>query len=162
MERERLRRVRVPVVLMLVMTAVLIGSYGYEPSVRALPLLVAWTTLGLLVIEVMVQAGTSVGQRIEGFLQGRGAAPEPERVPLPRALLYSIVWPGLLVTLTVLIGILPAVMIYVTASLAIVGGKPLTKALLTGFAVTVFAWALFEWGMSYRLFRGVLMGDMGL
>ena len=158
---DRLRRARVPLLLIVLMVAVLVGSYGYEPSARALPVLVAWTTLGLLILEVLVQAGTPFGRRLEAFLQGQGASSGREQVPLGRALIHAVVWPGLLVIMTVVIGILPAVMVYVTASLTIVGGKPLPRALLAALAVTVFAWVLFEWGMSYQLYRGVLMDNAG-
>jgi len=161
MDSDSFRRVRVPLLLMLVMAGVLVGAYGYEPEARALPVLVAWSTIGLLVLEILVQAGTPVGRRIDAALQSKGAAPEPERVPVSRALVYAVGWPGLLVAMIILIGILPAVLVYVFLSLKLVGGKSLTSALTAAFAVTAFAWTLFEWGMSYQLFRGVLMGDFG-
>ena len=48
---DSLRRARVPLALMLIMVGVLIGSYSYGPSARALPVLVAWTTIGLLLLD---------------------------------------------------------------------------------------------------------------
>jgi len=156
-----LRQARVPLLLLLLMAGVLIASYGYDPEARALPVLVAWTTIGLLIVEILVQAGTAVGSRIEKLLQGQEAAPDPARVPMSAALTHAIVWPGLLVGLMLLVGILPAVLVYVCLSLKIVGGKSLPRALATGVAVTAFAWVLFEWGLSYQLFRGVLIGVFG-
>lgn len=158
---DGLRRARTPIVLLLVMIGFLIGSYGYGVEARALPVLVAWTTIGLLILEVLVQAGTPVGCRIEQFLQGQPDAPAPEPVPIVKALMHAVGWPVLLVILTVLIGILPAVLIYVCLSLKVVGGKSLPRALAVAVAVTVLSWLLFEWGLSYQLYRGVLMGDLG-
>ena len=161
MQTDRFRRVRVPLVLLVVMVGVLIGSYAYEPSARALPVLVAWTTIGLLILELLVQADTPAGRRIELFLRSEKAPVQREPVPVSTALAFAVAWPGLLVILTVLIGILPAVLVYVSASLKFVGGKSLPRALAAALAVTAFAWALFEWSMSYRLYRGVVFGDVG-
>ena len=143
--------------LLLGMVVFLIVSYGYGPEERALPLLVAWASIGLLFLEILVQAGTPAGRRIERLLQGQGAKPAPLHAPMGKALLCAVVWPGLLVGLTALIGILPAVLVYVFLSLKVDGGKPLPRALATAVAVTVFAWLLFEWGLSYQLYRGVLI-----
>ena len=161
MGAESLRRARVPLVLMLIIVGVLIGSYSYEPSARALPVLVAWTTIGLLLLELLVQTGTPLGRRIETFLQSKSDEEETHPVPIARALTYAVVWPGLLLVMTVLVGILPAVLAYVFLSLKFVGGKSLPQALAAALAVTAFSWVLFEWSMSYQLYRGVLMGGSG-
>jgi len=158
MNTDGLRRARVPLVLLLFMAGFLIASYRYDPEARALPVLVAGVTIGLLLLEILVQAGTRTGRRIEALLQRHDVSPEPERVPIVKALVYAIVWPGLLVGLTLLIGILPAVFVYVGLSLKVDGAKPLPRALATAIAVTVFAWLLFEWGLSYQLYRGMLIG----
>lgn len=161
MSAESFRRIRVPLVLILVMLGALIGSYSYEPDARALPVLVAWTTLGLLLLELLVQTGTPVGRRIEAMLQTKSDGEASEDVPVVRALAYAIGWPGFLLAMTLLIGILPAVLVYVCLSLKLVGAKSWPRALSAALAVTAFAWVLFEWGMSYRLYRGVLMGGSG-
>lgn len=139
----KLLKARVPLLLLLGMAGFLVVSYGYGPEERALPVLVAWVTMALLVLEVLVQAGTVVGDRPE------------EPPPIGRALRYAIGWTGLLVALTILIGILPAVLVYIALSLKLDGGKPLTVSLATASAVVFFAWLLFEWGLSYDLYRGV-------
>ncbi len=140
---DKLLKARVPLLLLLGMSVFLVVSYGYGPDERALPVLVAWTTMLLLVLEVLVQAGTAVGERPE------------QPPPIGRALRYAIGWTGLLVTLTLIVGILPAVFVYIALSLKLDGGKPLAIALATASTVTVFAWLLFEWGLSYELYRGV-------
>jgi hypothetical protein len=154
------RRARVPILLLLGMVAFLIASYGYEPAARALPVLVAWVTIAFLILEILVQAGTSTGRRIERLLQGQSATPEAGHAPMGKAMLYAVGWPGLLVGLVVLVGMLPAVFAYVCLSLKVAGGKPLPRALAMAAAVTVFAWLLFEWGLSYRLYRGVLLDTL--
>ena len=161
MNIDGLRRARTPAVLLLAMAGVLIVSYGYEPAERALPVLVAWTTIALLILEVLVQGGTPAGRRIDRLLQGNDAGPEPERAPPVAVLIHAFGWPGLLVALTVLIGILPAVLVYVFFSLKVAGGKSLRQAMAIAVALTGLSWLLFEWTMSYRLFRGVLMGYLG-
>ena len=161
MDVDSLRRARVPLVLILIMVGALIGSYDYEPSARALPVLVAWTTIGLLLLEFLVQLGTPLGRRIETFFQSKTDEEESQPVPVSRALMYAVGWPGFLVVMTVFVGILPAVLVYVCLSLKFVGGKSLSRALIVALAVTAFAWALFEWSMSYHLYRGVLMGASG-
>ena len=124
-------------------------------------MLVAWTTIGLLLLEFLVQLGTPLGRRIETFFQSKTDEEESQPVPVSRALMYAVGWPGFLVVMTVFVGILPAVLVYVFLSLKFVGGKSLSRALIVALAVTAFAWALFEWSMSYQLYRGVLMGASG-
>lgn len=152
-----LRRARVPILLLLGMAGFLFVSYGYGPEERALPVLVAWATIAFLILEVLVQAGTPIGRRLEMLIQGREAQLETEPAPIGRALVYAVGWPGLLVGLTLLIGMLPASFVYVCLSLRVVGGKPWPRALATAVAVTAFAWLLFEWGLSYRLYSGMLI-----
>ena len=108
-----------------------------------------------------MQLGTPLGRRIETFFQSKTDEEESQPVPVSRALMYAVGWPGFLVVMTVFVGILPAVLVYVCLSLKFVGGKSLPRALIVALAVTAFAWALFEWSMSYQLYRGVLMGASG-
>ena len=152
-----LRRARVPILLLLGMGGFLFVSYGYGPEERALPVLVAWATIAFLVLEILVQTGTPIGRRLEMLIQGREAQFDSEHAPIGRALIHAVVWPGLLVGLTLMIGMLPASFLYVCLSLKVVGGKPWPRALATAVAVTAFAWLLFEWGLSYRLYSGVLL-----
>ena len=161
MSADSFRRIRVPLVLILIMLGALIGSYSYEPDARAMPVLVAWTTIGLLLLELLVQTGTPVGRRIEALLQTKSDDERPEDVPVMRALAYAVGWPGLLLLMTAVIGILPAVLVYVFLSLKLVGGKSWPRALSAALAVTAFSWVLFEWSMSYQLYRGLLMGGSG-
>lgn len=152
-----LRRARVPILLLLGMAGFLFVSYGYGPEERALPVLVAWATIAFLILEILVQTGTPMGRRIELLLQARDVQPEAEHAPMGKALLYAVGWPSLFVGLTVLIGMLPASFLYICLSLKVVGGKPWLRALATAVAVTAFAWLLFEWGLSYRLYSGMLI-----
>lgn len=162
MNLKSIRAARVPLLLTAAMTAFLAGSYGYEPEARALPVLIAWTTIVLLVLEILVQAQTAVGRRVEAYLWTKDPLPEPEpeRVPMAKALIHAFVWPGLLVGLTLAIGILPAVLVYIFLSLKVIGGKSLPRALMIAVAVTIFAWVLFEWGLSYELYRGMLLAEL--
>lgn len=152
---DRLLRARVPLLLLLGMAVFLAVSYGYGPEERALPVLVAWVTMAFLVLEVLVQAETPLGRRVEMILQGPDAEAAPEPPPIRRALRYAIGWTAFLVALTLLIGILPAVLVYIASSLKFDGEKSLPVSLATAVAVAVFAWLLFEWGLSYDLYRGV-------
>jgi Na+-transporting methylmalonyl-CoA/oxaloacetate decarboxylase gamma subunit len=160
MNLKSIRAARVPLLLTAAMTAFLAGSYGYGPEARALPVLIAWTTIVLLVLEILVQAQTGVGRRVEAYLWTKDPLPEPERVPMAKALIHAFVWPGLLVGLTLAIGILPAVLVYIFLSLKVIGGKSLPRALMIAVAVTMFAWVLFEWGLSYELYRGMLLAGL--
>ncbi len=144
------------------MVGVLIKSYAYEPAVRALPVLVAWTTIVLLFLEIMVQDRTSLGIRIKSLLQSEEDNDEFGNVPISRALIYAVGWPGFLVVLTALIGILPAVSIYIFLSLKIVACKTAQRALIIASVVTTLSWVFFEWIMSYQLYRGMLINSLSL
>lgn len=158
MSLDRLCRIGVPLVLLLVILGVLVASFDYGSSERALPVLVAGATIVLLVLELLVQARTRAGRRIETLLAGKSMLPEPERAPLGKALVHALVWPGALTVLVVVTGLLPAVFIYVGASLRLAGLKPWTQSVAIAMTVTAVSWLLFEWAMSYELYRGMLWG----
>jgi hypothetical protein len=155
---EGLFRARVPIVLLLIMAAFLVASFNYDPDARALPVLVACVTIGLIIFEILVRSGTRLGRRIESLLSGERPTNQPTTVvPLKTALVHAVVWPTFLLSMIVLAGLLPAVTLYVFASLRVVGRKTTSRALATAVAVALFAWLLFEWGLSYELYRGVLI-----
>jgi hypothetical protein len=52
------------------------------------------------------------------------------------------------------------VLVYIFLSLKVIGGKSLPRALMIAVAVTMFAWVLFEWGLSYELYRGMLLAGL--
>jgi len=161
MKRGRLRRLGVPITLALAVIGVVAWSRDYTAQARALPVLVAWTTLGLLVLEAVVQTGTPVGQWVARLFSGRAPmADEPDEAHAPPVLaqLRGIAWPVVLVALIIVFGILPAVPAYTFLSLKLAGGKSTVRAAGTALGVTAFVWALFEWSMSYPLYRGVLAG----
>ena len=120
-------------------------------------MLVAWATIVFLVLEILVQADTRVGRRLAAMLQGGDAESVPAPPPIGRALRYAVGWLGFVVALTVLVGMLPAVLVFVALSLKLDGEKPLPVALATAAGVAAFAWLLFEWGLSYDLYRGMLI-----
>ena len=159
---DHFRQVRAPFFLLLVMLGVLIGAYAYESSARALPVLVAWTTIILLLLEIMVQAKIALVSRIKSLFQIKENDLEPQRVPIRRALVYAVGWPGFLVMLIAVIGILPAVLMYIFLSLKLVAGKTVQRALIVALAVTGLSWLLFEWVMSYQLYRGMLINGLSL
>ena len=156
MSRETLRRMGPSLVLLAAMLAVLIAAYGYDASARTLPVLVAVATIVLLVLELLVQAGTRAGRTIESLFQSRDLFPAAPAAPLAKALQHALVWPAVIATLVLALGLLPAVLIYVVASLKITGGKSWGRALLVAALVTAASWLLFEWAMSYPLYRGIL------
>tara|TARA_B100000029_G_scaffold516553_1_gene630826 strand:+ start:3311 stop:3784 length:474 start_codon:yes stop_codon:yes gene_type:complete len=150
----------IPLLLILLMTSILIGAYNYDSSARALPVLVAVFTIMLLIVELMVQAKTHIGVRVKNFLETEDSEENQESISIGRALIYSVGWPGFLVALSAIIGILPAVLIYVFLSLNIVARKSIGRSLVVALAMTALSWFLFEFVMSYQLYRGILMNNL--
>jgi hypothetical protein len=133
----------------------LFESYTYDEDERTVPLLAAWSTLAIFVLDVLVMSNTRVG-RIVAIVFPRVGGPLDQSPAKLAASLFA--WFTGLGVGIYLVGFLITIPLYVIASLMLRGRKPFRTAAI--FAASVFAviWIVFEWLMGYELYRGVLFG----
>ena len=136
--------------------AYIVESYGYDEAERTVPLLVAWSTLAILVLDRLTVSNTSVGRMIAvAFPRSAGSA--AERRSMAREI-EIVVWLAGVTAAIFLVGFLPTIPAFVLLSLIIRGKRRPEKAVALAAGVLAFVWVVFEWLMGYELYRGILLG----
>jgi hypothetical protein len=154
--RPNLVRYLPSVVGSLVTMAYLATAYTYKPAPRAMPVLIGWSVLLLLALDILALTPTVAGRRVTAWLN-------PERNDQRRAgLVPRRQWIALssVVALTlafVLLGVLMACGLYVFLMAAFFGRRSLPNALIAGAAITVFVWLMFAKFLHVELYPGLLL-----
>jgi hypothetical protein len=122
------------------------GYFTLDPASRAVPLLAALVTGGLIGVELI--------KRLSASTAAAAAATEAKSAVVHELrVLASIV---AVVLGIYLVGFLVALPIYVALAIALIGRQPWRVAILTAAATTAAIYVAFEVVLSYRLFAGVV------
>ena len=129
-------------------------TYEYRGSVRAFPLMVGWIGIVLTGIEIIAVTETRAGRIFGAIFGARPAEITAGERPVGRELacIAAITAAGPLVWI---LGFLGAAPVFVFLWMWRWGGKPVRFAFYAAIAVTVFIWLLFEFALSYELYRGL-------
>lgn len=148
--------------LFAVAVTVLVLSYDYAPKVRIFPVLVCWTMIVLLVLDVVAQTRTRAGDMVSRVI-GR----DDEEVPAApatsagrRRVLFALVWIPAFGLATYLVGFLATSVLYMFASTVLFGkASPLSGA-LSGAVLGLVVWVFFEAILGFSLFEGILLAPL--
>jgi hypothetical protein len=129
-------------------------TYEYQGSVRTFPLMVGWIGIVLTGIEIFAVTETRAGRVLAAIFGARPAEIAAGERPVGRevACIAAITAAAPLVWM---FGFLGAAPVFVFLWMWLWGGKPVRFALYSAIAVTVFIWLLFEFALSYELYRGL-------
>lgn len=141
--------------VLLFIVVYLLDSYTYTEDERTVPLLAAWTTFAIILLDLLVMSNTRLGRSV-GIVFPRVRGPLDRSSTRMATSLFA--WFAGLAVGIYLVGFLITIPIYAIASLMLRGRRrPLDAAY---YSVGVFAavWIVFEWLMGYELYRGLLFG----
>jgi len=133
----------------------LLESYTYEEDERTVPLLAAWATLAIYVLDVLLMSNTRAG-RVVAIVFPRVRGPLDQGPAKLAASLFS--WFTGLAIGIYLVGFLITIPLYVIASLMLRGRRQFKTATIFSAGIFAMVWIVFEWLMGYELYRGVLLG----
>jgi putative tricarboxylic transport membrane protein len=153
-------RLAVPVVVLMLAAGMLAWAYQYDGRTRMVPALAAWTLLVFALFDLAAATGTRPGRLIAAFFTGSldaTAGDEGKPQPARRALLASA-WVTGYVGAVLFAGFHIATPVYVALYGISKGSLSVRGALIAAVATEAFVALTFEWGMEFRLFRGVLFG----
>jgi hypothetical protein len=137
--------------------AYLLAAYQYPPASRAFPVIVAWSMLVLVTLDVIARTPTRAGRAVTRWLNPASAVGPDGRIATPTELL-AILWVVGFVTALVLIGILYAVPLFVFASVRWRGKQSYWISLVLAGGTTLFVWLLFARLLRIDLYSGLLGG----
>jgi Tripartite tricarboxylate transporter TctB family len=145
-------------VLWLATAGYLATAYGYTPDSRIMPVLVAWSMLALLALDLASRTQTRLGHAVTRWLN-----PAAERGPDAAAdtvarQVAAVLWLAGFAAALLLIGVLYAVPLYVVASIRLRGRRSYRISLLAAGGMTMVVWLLFAVVLRLQLYPGLLFG----
>jgi hypothetical protein len=147
--------------ILALVTAFLVLSYGLTGKGETVPVLVGWIGFVLCVLDVLAQTDTGLGRRIAMLMSGTAhAVGEGGERPSAKAETVACLWMIGGTVLVILFGFLIATPVYVFAYMLLHGRKGVMQSGLTALVTTLFIWVVFERLMEYELFRGLLFEDL--
>jgi hypothetical protein len=139
----------------------LLWAKTYPPAAGAVPVLVAWTTIVLSIVDAVSQFETPLGRWVRRLVTAEKIVEwkmeGDEDAPLTRILL-AVAWISGYLTALFLIGFMIATPIYILSYMRIHGGRSLRDSALAAAATTVAIWLTFVLLFRYPLYPGVLFG----
>jgi len=131
----------------------------YPRDLGTVPALVAETTIGFALLDVIAQTDTKLG-RIIRRIAGQSAAPGEAEAhkPAARTITLSIVWPLAYVAAVIVFGFLISTPVYIWLYMWLFGRKPLLSSLVSAGISTLLIWVTFEVLFRYPLYQGLLFG----
>lgn len=145
-------------VLALLTAGYLATAYGYSPDSRIMPVLVAWSMLVLLALDLASRTCTRLGQALTRWLNPAAAWDEDgPRYPASQQV-AAVLWLAGFATALLLIGVLYAVPLYIFASLLLRGRRSPLFSLVAAGGVTLIVWLLFALVLRLQLYPGLLFG----
>ena len=131
-------------------------AYDYPPGPRTFPLMIGWTMVVLVALDVLSHTDTMLGRLIAAAV-GKGEAGAQTGSAARAPAWFALLWIPAYAVMVYLIGFLPTAAVYMFVSTAVFGpARPLSAALQAA-ALTAVLWLFFERALGFTLFRGVLL-----
>jgi hypothetical protein len=147
-------------VLWLLTAGYLATAYGYSAESRVVPVLVAWSMLVLLLLDLASRTQTPLGQTLTQWFNP--AAAQAESTGSGHAViskqLAAVLWLAGFTTLLLLIGVLYAVPLYVFASIRLRGRRSYLASLVVAAGMALTVWLLFGVLLRLQFYPGLLFG----
>jgi hypothetical protein len=157
--RAEFVRLLPPILCGLFAAAFLAMTYALPPAARAMPLLVGWGTLGLVVLDLASRQKGKAGEALMRALNPAGLKPpEADTVTGRYALLIGIGLVVLLVTSFLLLGALIAAPVLIFTALMVGDRKQWRLSLAITAGSTLVIWLLFSVLLRLQLYPGLLFG----
>lgn len=156
---NRARNLIVSLVLLALAIGYLAWSYAYPPQSREVPVLVAWLTMGLCLLDVIAHTGTAFGDRVAGIFSGRAHIEAADDLRFTREECLSMLWMAISLVTILVAGLLPAALIYVFGYMTIHGRLSLRLSAAVAIGTTLFCWVVFDVLLNFELYGGLFFND---
>jgi hypothetical protein len=140
---------------------VLLWARSYSGQARAMPELVAWATIALTLIDVIIQFDTAPSQWLRRLVTAERIVEwklEGEEEAGLGKIMLAIGWVAGYIVLLYFVGFLIATPIYVLFYMIFHGGHSIRDSVLVSVGTTLAIWLTFEVLFKYPLYPGSLFG----
>ena len=155
------RSVYAPVAWLTLCAGFTIWSYDLDSVSRAAPLLVGYAGLVLGALDLVSRFEGAVPNAVRITMGAGFSHPEITHNSKLSAELVQVGWMTLFVVMLLFIGVLPAVPVYVLASMRINGRRTWKESVIASVATLAFVFVVFEVLLAFELYRGVLFDERG-
>jgi hypothetical protein len=138
--------------------AYLLLAYRYPPASRAFPVIVAWSMIVLVTLDLASRTQTRAGRALTRWLNPASVAAHGEGTNAARQAFVAVLWVAALVAALVLAGILTAIPLFVFASVRWRGQRSYAMSLAVAGMTTLLIWLLFTRLLRIDLYSGLLLG----
>jgi hypothetical protein len=151
-----------PLAVMAFSGAYLVLAWRLPTEAQAMPVGVAWVTLGLAALDFLSRTATPVGRAVMRALNPAGDKDVEEQrstaAPMRQALGVGL--PLAFMTALVLLGIVVGTALFVFTAIWLSDRRRPLQALVLAAAATAAIWLLFAGVLKLNLFPGVLLGSL--
>lgn len=158
---KAVRSIYAPLLWLVLCTAFVVVTYDLDEESRAAPLMAGYAGLVLGVLDLLSRFEGSVSNFIRMVMGAGFDNPEMTHNPRFGAEIKQIGWMALFVLMVLFIGILPAVPVYVLASMRMNGKRSWKESIIASLATLAFVFVVFEIFLAFELYRGVLFDERG-
>lgn len=147
-----------PAVICAFAVLILVWTYDYQPAMRRLPLLVAWSTIVLAILDGLSRTESGLGRTINGIFSWGFGMPEVagRTSPSPRSEVRAIAWIIGFVALVVAVGFYVAIPAYILLATRVQARAGWLASIAAALAVLGGVWALFFGLLEYNIYGGLL------
>ena len=155
------RSVYPPIVWLTFCAGFVAWSYDLDDVSRAAPLLVGYAGLVLGALDLVSRFDGAVPNAVRVTMGAGFDRPEITHSPKFSAELKQFGWMTSFVVMVLFVGVLPAVPVYVFASMRLNGGRTWKESIIASVATLAFVFVVFEVFLAFELYRGVLFDERG-
>ena len=137
-------------------------STGFRDSAARFPSAVALLLVSFASIDLYCRTNLPGANAMLDFWGADFSRREMATDPPLREEIAQIAWVVGCILLVAVIGILPAMAIYCTAYIRFSAGLAWKVALMIGLGFMGFSVLVFEWGLNFELYRGLLFTNGGV
>ncbi|MEX0841420.1 MAG: tripartite tricarboxylate transporter permease [Xanthobacteraceae bacterium] len=139
----------------------LIWAESYTASAAEVPVLVAWITIVLALIDAAARTETTLGRALRRLANAENVIEwkmEGDDVATSRRISSAIFWVLAYLAGVAAVGFLLTTPIYIFLYMKLHGGKSFLASAISATATTLGIWLLFEIIFEYPLYPGLLLG----
>ena len=133
----------------------------YPPEAAAVPVLVAWLTIVLALIDAAARTETALGRALRRVVSAEQVIEwkaEGEREAGGARVAWSIFWVLAYLAAVALAGFLLATPLYIFLYMKLHGRRAALTGVLAALGTTLGVWLTFELAFRYPLYPGMLFG----
>jgi hypothetical protein len=157
-----IRSIIPPLLLIALGLVMFYTSLSFRGTAARFPGAVSLLLIGFSLIDLYCRTNLPGAVAMHDFWGADFTKREMSTDPALREELVQIGWVIGCLVLVAIIGILPAMAIYCTAYIRFSGGLSWKASGMVGLAFMAFSILVFEWGLDFELYRGLLVSEGGV